>query len=97
MRFPDHVSRHTIDLREGIQGHQCRLVHQNAAYLLQQRNAFFLIFGLMLFVDQPVDFGVLKADALGPSRAIILVVNRVGINGGPPNVIKGNFAAVDSV
>src|SRR5688500_12984607 len=51
----------------------------------------------MLLVDQPVDFGILKADSLGSSRPIILIVDGIGIDGRPPDVVEGNFAAVDSV
>jgi hypothetical protein len=51
----------------------------------------------MLFVDQPVDLRVVKANALGSSRSIILIVNRIRIDGRPANVVKRDFAAVDAV
>ena len=39
----------------------------------------------------------LKADPLGSARTIILVVNRIGIDGRTAHIVKGNLAAVDSV
>src|SRR6185503_20418126 len=70
MRFPDHVARHAVDFRQGVQGNQRRLFHQDAADLLQQRNALFFISGPVLLVDQTVDLGILETYALGSSGPV---------------------------
>ena len=63
---------------------------------MQQLDSLLLIAGLLFFVDQFIEFWIFVFDPLTDSRTIILIVNRIGIDGRAADVIKGKLSAVDS-
>src|SRR5688572_28723045 len=81
-RFPHDVARCTIDLRQGVERHQRRILHQDTPRLVQQRDALFRIAGPLLLVDELVEFGILVLNPWADAGTKILVVNGIGVGGG---------------
>jgi hypothetical protein len=67
--LPENVSRHTVKFRERVKRRERDVFHQNAARLMQNRDALFLIAGALFLVDELVEFRIVVVDALGAAGA----------------------------
>ncbi len=77
--LPDDVSRHAINLRQSVERHDRRLLHDDPPRLLQDRQALFRIAGALFFLDELVEIGIAVAGALGDAGVKILIVEGVRV------------------
>src|SRR5207249_11207659 len=96
-RLPDYVACNTVNFGERVQRHERHISHQNAARLLQDSDALLWITALLLFVDKPVECGILVLDPLAAARAEILIVYGAGSGGRPPRIAAGQLAPVSAI
>src|SRR6185369_3242389 len=66
------------------------------ARLLQNRDALLRVAGLLFFINQAVEFGILVFASFAGSRTEVLIVYRIGVDRRPSDVVKRQFSTVNA-